>query len=68
MIGGLRRASRRISSARADSGTRWLRFAGIDLGVIDHKNKKLHRFRAAGPGRLKAKQTENTVTHVTGLW
>lgn len=39
----------------------------IDLGIIDHKTKKLHRFRAARPGRTEAKQTINTVTHVTGL-
>ena len=56
-----------VGIAETESGDWIVRFADIDLGIIDHKTKKLHRFRAARPGRPEAKQTANTVTHVTGL-
>ena len=56
-----------IGIAETESGHWIARFADIDLGIIDHKTKKLHCFRAARPGRPEAKRTENTVTHVTGL-
>ena len=56
-----------VGIAETESGHWIVRFADIDLGIIDHKTKKLHRFRAARPGRAEAKQTANTVTHVTGL-
>ena len=56
-----------VGIAETESGHWIVRFADIDLGIIDHKTKKLHRFRAARPGRPEAKQTTNTVTHVTGL-
>ena len=36
-------------------------------GIIDRRTKKLHAFRAARPGRAEAKQTQKTVTHVSGL-
>ena len=55
-----------VGIAETESGHWIVRFADIDLGIIDHKTKKLHRFRAARPGRPEAKQTENTVTHVSG--
>ena len=53
--------------AETESGHWIVRFFDIDLGIIDHKTKKLHRFRAPRSGRPEAKQTINTVTHVTGL-
>ena len=56
-----------VGIAETESGHWIVRFADIELGIIDHKTKKLHRFRAARPGRPEAKQTTNTVTHVTGL-
>ena len=60
-------AGETVGIAETESGHWIVRFADIDLGIIDQKTKKLHRFRAARPGRSKAKQTINTVTHVTGL-
>ena len=56
-----------VGIAETDSGHWIVRFAGIDLGIIDRRTKKLHAFRAARPGRAEAKQTQKTVTHVTGL-
>ena len=56
-----------VGIAETESGHWIVRFADIDLGIIDHKTKKLHRLGAARPDRPKAKQTANTVTHVTGL-
>ena len=47
----------------------WLvRFAGLDLGLIDRASGKLRRFTAARPGRREAgpEQTGGTVTHVSG--
>ena len=55
-----------VGIAETDSGDWIVRFADIDLGIIDRRTKKLHGFRAARPGRAEAKQTTNTVTHVTG--
>ena len=55
-----------VGIAETESGHWIVRFADIDLGIIDHKTKKLHRFRAARPGRPEAKQTTNTATHVSG--
>jgi putative transposase len=45
----------------------WLtRFCTIELGLIDRRSKKLHRFAAARPGRREAHHQENTVSHVSG--
>ena len=55
-----------VGIAETDSGDWIVRFADIDLGIIDRRTKKLHGFRAARPGRAEAKQTTNAVTHVTG--
>ena len=51
-----------VGIAETDSGDWIVRFADIDLGIIDRRT----RFCAARPGRAEAKQTTNTVTHVTG--
>ncbi len=56
-----------LGIAETDHGDWILRFADIDLGVIDRKTKKLHRFTAARPGRGEAAHNQNTVTHVSGL-
>ena len=55
-----------VGVAETDSGDWIVRFADIDLGIIDRRTGKLRRFRAARPGRAEDKQTMNTVTHVTG--
>ena len=60
-------AGETVGIAETDSGHWIVRFADIDLGIIDRRTKKLHGFRAARPGRAKAKQTGNTVTHLSGL-
>jgi transposase InsO family protein len=46
----------------------WLvRFAEVELGLIDRRTNKLRRFTAPRPGRREAQeQTEETVTHVPG--
>ena len=51
-----------------DSGDWIVRFADIDLGIIDRRTKRLHGFRA--PGRAARKHNEPRtlpITHVTGL-
>ena len=55
------------SARQTDSGHWIVRFAGIDLGIIDRRTKKLHGFRPVRPGRAKAERTKKTVTHVSGL-
>jgi putative transposase len=46
----------------------WLvRFADVELGLIDGRNKRFRRFTAPRPGRREAQeQTGETVTHVPG--
>jgi putative transposase len=45
----------------------WLvRFAGLDLGLIDRRSKKLTRFTAARPCRREGEPTGNSVNHVPG--
>jgi len=55
--------------AETEQGDWIVRFADIDLGLIDRKAKKLRRFQAGRPARLKAQpeQTGETVRHVAGL-
>jgi transposase InsO family protein len=55
-----------VGIAETESGDWIVRFADIDLGLIDRASKKLRRFTAARPGRRKAEQSEKTVTHVSG--
>ncbi len=46
----------------------WLvRFADIELGLIDRSTLRFTRFTAARPCRREAELIRNTVTHVTGL-
>jgi hypothetical protein len=54
--------------AETENGNWIVRFCDLDLGVIDRKTGKLHRFADPRPGRGRARpeQTEETVTHVTG--
>jgi len=58
-----------VGVAETEGGDWIVRFADIDLGLIDRKTKRLRRFTAARPGRCEAppEQTGKTVTHVPGL-
>jgi hypothetical protein len=59
-----------VGITETEDGDWIVRFADIDLGLIDRKAKKLRRFAAPRPGRRKAQrpeQIEKTVTHVSGL-
>ena len=60
-------AGETVGIAETDSGHWIVRFADIDLGIIDCRTKKFHGFRAARPGRPEANQSGKSVTHVTGL-
>jgi putative transposase len=55
-----------VGVAETAHGDWVVRFADIDLGLIDRRTKKLRRFGTPRPGRPKAEQTEKTVTHVSG--
>ena len=57
-----------VGIAETPAGDWIVRFADIDLGLIDRRTHKLRRFAAGRPSRRKAEpeQTEETVTHVTG--
>src|SRR6202035_5446573 len=57
-----------VGVAETEAGDWIVRFANLDLGIIDRKNKRLRRFTAPRPGRREAaEQTGKTVTHVPGL-
>jgi putative transposase len=56
-----------VGIAETDRGDWIVRFADIDLGIIDRKTKKLRRFTAARPQNGEPKQNKNTVTHLSGL-
>jgi transposase InsO family protein len=57
-----------VGIAETDAGDWIVRFADLDLAIIDRGTKKLRRFTAARPGRREAKseQTEETVRDVSG--
>jgi transposase InsO family protein len=55
-----------IGIAETAAGHWIVRFADLDLGIIDRRTRKLRRFAAPRPGRRKAEQTRETVTHVPG--
>ena len=58
-----------VGVAETEAGDWIVRFADIDLGLIDRHTKRLRRFTAPRPGRREAppEQTGKTVTHVPGL-
>ena len=62
-------ASEPVGVAETEAGDWIVRFADIELGIIDRSTRKLRRFMAGRPARHKAKpeQTEETVRHVPGL-
>jgi hypothetical protein len=51
-----------VGVAETRTGDWIVRYADIDLGTIDRKTSKFHRFSAARPGRAEAKQKQNTAT------
>ena len=53
-----------VGIAETQDGDWIVRFCDIDLAVIDRRTRKLRRFGAARPGRAKAEQNRETVTHV----
>jgi transposase InsO family protein len=57
-----------VGIAETEAGDWILRFADVDLGLIDRASRKFRRFAAARPGRGKAsqEQTQKTVRHVSG--
>ena len=55
-----------VGIAETENGNWIVRFADIDLGVIDRTTKKLRRFAPPRPGRRKAEHMGKTVTHVAG--
>ena len=59
-----------VGIAETEPGDWLVRFADVELGVIDRRTKRLRRFRAGRPARYKTEepeQTEETVRHVSGL-
>ena len=62
-----------VGIAETETGDWLVRFADIDLGIIDRRTKRLNRFGAArpprGPGRTEASRepNRNTVNDVSGL-
>ncbi|WP_218823841.1 hypothetical protein, partial [Inquilinus limosus] len=56
-----------VGVAETQSGDWIVRFADVDLGLIDRNTRTLRRYRAARPGRPAApEQTVETVNHVPG--
>jgi putative transposase len=59
-----------VGIAETEPGDWLVRFADIELGIIDRNTKRLRRFMAGRPARHKTEkleQTEETVRHVSGL-
>jgi transposase InsO family protein len=58
-----------VGIAETERGDWIIRFADVELGVIDRRTKKLRRFMPGRPPRHEAhpEQTGKTVTHVSGL-
>lgn len=61
-------AGETVGVAETRDGDWIVRFAAVDLGLIDRTSKKLRRFAAARPCRRTAQseQTKKTVNHVSG--
>jgi putative transposase len=55
-----------VGIAETEAGDWLVRYADIDLGLIDRRTKKLRRFLAPRPGRKEAERNRKTVTHVSG--
>ena len=56
-----------VALSQTASGDWLVRFADVELGLIDGRNKRFRRFTAPRPGRREAQeQTGEPVTHVPG--
>jgi putative transposase len=57
-----------VGIAETERGDWLVRFADVELGIIDRRTGKLRRFAPGRPARRKAtpEQTGETVTHVSG--
>ena len=55
-----------VGVAETETGDWIIRFADLELGLIDRKTKKLRRFTAPRPGRREANTRTQTVTHQPG--
>lgn len=55
-----------VGIAETASGDWLVRFLDVELGLIDRRTRKLHRFAAPRPGRRKAEHTGNSVSHLSG--
>jgi putative transposase len=58
-----------VGIAETQAGDWIVRFADVELGIIDRSTRKFRRFMAGRPARHKAQpeQTEETVRHVSSL-
>jgi transposase InsO family protein len=61
-------AGERVGIAETETGEHIVRFAGLDLGLINRAGTKLRRFTAPRPGRREAdpQPTSKSVNHVAG--
>ena len=63
-------AGETVGVAETEDGDWIVRFAAVDLGIIDRASKKLRRFASPRPcrgrGRATPEQTRKTVNHVSG--
>ena len=55
-----------VGVAETESGDWIVRFLHVELGLIDHRTKKLRRFAPPRPGRRKTEQTGKSVNHLSG--
>jgi hypothetical protein len=57
-----------VGIRETDEGTYLIRFAALDIGIIDRKTKKAHRFGPKRPPRAKANINHpETVSDLSGL-
>jgi transposase InsO family protein len=56
-----------VGVCETETGDWLVRFADVDLGVIDKKTGKLRRFMAGRPARHEANPKPETVRHLSGL-
>jgi putative transposase len=55
-----------VGIVETETGEFIVRFAALDLGLINRAGTKMRRFTAPRPGRREAEQTEKSVNHLTG--
>ena len=55
-----------VGVAETEAGDWLVRYADIELGLIDRRTRKLRRFLAPRPGRKETEQNRKPVNHVSG--